>query len=85
MLLIKKHYNSVETSIIIPSVIDVINDVFKPFIKICGEILLISETELNAVCVYSFSPSEKFSFSVCKCPKLAPNATPKPMPRAILF
>ena len=66
MLLIKKHYHSVETSIIIPSVIDVINDVFKPFIKICGEILLISEAELKAVCVYSFSSFEKFSFFVCK-------------------
>ena len=32
----------------IPPANDVINDVFKPFIKICGEILLISGTALNA-------------------------------------
>ena len=50
-LLIKKYHNPVETSIIIPPVIDVINDVFKPFIKICGEILLISETELKALSI----------------------------------
>ena len=35
-------------TMIIPPVNDVINDVFKPFIKICGEILLISGTALNA-------------------------------------
>ena len=32
----------------IPPVNDVINDVFNPLIKICGEILLISGTALNA-------------------------------------
>ena len=32
----------------IPPENDVINDVFKPLIKICGEILLISGTALNA-------------------------------------
>jgi hypothetical protein len=45
---IKKYHNTVEISIIIPPVNDVINDVFKPLIKICGEILLISGTALNA-------------------------------------
>ena len=35
-------------TMIIPPVNDVINDVFKPLIKICGEILLISGTALNA-------------------------------------
>ena len=32
----------------IPPENDVINDVFKPLIKICGEILVISGTALNA-------------------------------------
>jgi len=32
----------------IPPVNDVINDVFNPLIKICGEILLISGTAVNA-------------------------------------
>ena len=45
---IKKYHSAVEISIIIPPVNDVINDVFKPLIKICGEILLISGTALNA-------------------------------------
>jgi len=45
---IKKYHSAVEISIIIPPENDVINDVFKPLIKICGEILLISGTALNA-------------------------------------
>ena len=45
---IKKYHNAVEISIIIPPVNDVINDVFKPLIKICGEILLIFATALDA-------------------------------------
>jgi hypothetical protein len=39
---------AVERSIIIPPVKDVIKDIFKPLIRICGEILLISGTALNA-------------------------------------
>ena len=47
----KKYHNPVEKTIIITPDIDVINDVFKPLIKIYGEILLISEIELKAASI----------------------------------
>ena len=55
--LIKKYHRTVEKSIIIPPVNDVISDVFNPFINIVGEILAIFGTALNAELTPMYVPN----------------------------